>query len=76
MTPPPIFFLDKWGSYNSFFINHAGKSNFIIIINKKYQRNMERHQKHFLPNLFLAPVGGSNPAESCPNPFPSPAGQT
>ncbi len=27
-----------------------------------------RHHNNFLPNLFLVPVGGSNPAEPYPNP--------
>ena len=39
-----------------------GKSNFIKEFNKSYQCNAKRHHNYFLPNLFLAPVGGSNHA--------------
>ena len=45
---------------------------FINIINKRYQCNGMRHHNNFLPNLFLAPAGGSNPTE----PYPNPAVQT
>ena len=58
-----VFFLIPSGGPNqTSFLNLRGKSNFINVINKKYQRNVKRHGNKFLPNLFIAPVGGFNPA--------------
>ncbi len=45
------------------FLILRGKSNFINEFNKSYQCNPKRHSNYCLPNLFLAPVGGSNHAE-------------
>ncbi len=33
---------------------------------------MDKHRNNFLPNLFLTPARGSNPAGPYPNHFPNP----
>ena len=57
----PVGSLTLLGPNQTLFPNHAGQSNFIDVINKRYPRNAKRHRNNFLPNLFLAPAGGSNP---------------
>ncbi len=58
------------------FLILRGKSNFINVFNKRYQRNVKKHRNNFLPNLVIAPAGGYNTAMPYPNPLDNSAGQT